>query len=174
MNLWRWSLVRVQVATLPKLTCNYRILFPMPWWVSPCMWHQEWICIWYAKCSFSEFGHFVQNWFYADENKGQTWLIYIKVMWVMCSTSWYVHMSLSVWWPLARVQVAIWAYADFDPTHMLSTWLCTPGEVLVLVELVLVSHARCFVCECVRAQYWSLQVLWLVLLCFDHIQMFTL
>ena len=174
MNLWRWSLIRVQVATLPKLSCNYRIMFPMSWWVSPCMWHQEWTCIWCAECNFGEFGHFVQNWFFADEIKGQLCLLYMKGMWVMCSTSWCGHMSFSVWWPLARVQVAIWASVKIDLTHMLPIWLCILGEVLVLLGLVLVSHARCFVCECVCAQYSSLQVLWLVLLCFDHIQMFTL
>ena len=174
MYMCRWSLVRVQVATLSKLTCNWRFMFPMLCWVSPCMWHQWWACIWCAECIFGSFGHFVKNWCNVDEIKGQKCLICFKWVWVMCSTNWYTHMSLSVWWPLARVQVAIWAYAKFDATHVFPLLWYIPGAILVLVGLVLVSHARCFVCECVRARYWSLHVPWLVLLCFGYIQMFVL
>ena len=72
------------------------------------------------------------------------------------------------------MSMATSAYACFDLAIVLPTLLCTPGEVFVLVGLVLVSHAMCFVCECVRAQFSSLHVLWLVLLCFEHIQRFIL
>ena len=58
-----------------------------------------------------------------------------------------------------RVSVATSAYACFDLAIVLPTLLCTPGEVFVLVGLVLVSHAMCFVCECVCAQFSSLHVL---------------
>lgn len=138
------------------------------------MWLSKWTCIWCAKCIFGEVGHFVQIWHLADEIKGLLWMICIKMMWMMCMTRWWCQISSSVRWSLTRVSVATSAYAWFDPTLVLPTLFCTPGEVFVLVGLVLVSHAMCFVCECVRARFSSLHVLWLVLLCFEHIQRFIL
>ena len=42
-------------------------------------------------------------------------------MWVMCLTSWYAHMSLSVWWPLTRVQVATTKKVTYVHISLLST-----------------------------------------------------
>ena len=121
----------------------------MPWWVPWCMWLMKWTCIWCAKDIFGQVGHLCNFWHLSDEIKGLLCMICIKMMGMMCMTRLWGQISSSVWWSLTRVSMSRLAYAWFDPIIVLPTCYSIPGEVFVVIGLVLVSHAMCFVCVCV-------------------------